>query len=117
MAHKQTTNTLNDLFMSQQEKSTMITLEELMETSVESLAEKQHCLLKQHVLTTLASIADLIKDEKYREIGTKLAYSPSGDSMGCENMFINFQYRTGKDQEPLDIEQVVLELLKLKSIN
>ena len=82
-------------------------LKELMSTDVDTLAKKQHDALKEHVLSVLDEIADLVENEKYEQNEVRTFSSPAGDGYGLDNDVIDFGY--GDDH--LDILEVA-EVLK-----
>lgn len=82
-------------------------LKELMSTDVDTLAKKQHDALKEHVLSVLDEIADIVENEKYEQIEVHTFSSPAGDGYGLDNDVIDFGY--GDDH--LDILEVA-EVLK-----
>jgi hypothetical protein len=90
-------------------------LEELMKTTPESLAKKQHEHLKKFVIKKIEVILDIIKQENYEEVEHFTSYSPSGDGYGLDNNFINFSY-SNSEENALDIIEVVDELKYLKNI-
>jgi len=46
--------------------------------------------LKQAVIGRLELVIALIKEDKYKELSKLCNYSPAGDCMGCDNVYINF---------------------------
>ena len=46
--------------------------------------------LKQAVISRLEEVISLIKEDKYKELSNLCSYSPAGDCMGCDNVYINF---------------------------
>jgi hypothetical protein len=75
---------------------------EVMNISVENLAEVQLKVLKQHVLDTLKNVMNCIEHDSYTEVELLTFYSPAGDGDGVDNHCINF----GWDKEEKDILQV-----------
>ena len=71
---------------------------EIMNISIDNLAQKQLEFLKEYNINVLKNIISLIEEEKFEEINEFVAYSPSGD-WGDDNYYINFSYdgSSGKD--------------------
>ena len=67
--------------------------------------------MKEHVIVTLQTIVELIKENRFDEVDNLLFYSPSGDCMGCENHCINFAWKKG---QYLDISETINILSDLK---
>jgi hypothetical protein len=89
-------------------------LEQLLNTTPESLAHEQHAALKAHVIEKLETVLKAIKDENYKDIDKLISYSPAGDCMGGENHFIDFSFT---HKQPLDIAEVTERLVALKKIS
>ena len=83
---------------------------EIMEISVENLAQKQYDFLLQHGIKILETVITNIKLGKYDEIERMLSYSPDGDGWGETNYYINFAYTPGVD---MDIRDYIKMLDKL----
>ena len=83
---------------------------EIMNVSVENLAQKQYEFLLAHGTEILNKIFTDIKLGKYAEIKKMLAYSPSGDGYGEDNYYINFAYNPGED---IDIQCYINMLERL----
>lgn len=91
-------------------------LKELMQTSVENLAEKQHDKLKQHVLNIINKLELYIDNEQYDKVEDMTFSSPAGDGYGLDNNCINFDYGNKNQYREgiLDIMEVVEDLQNLK---
>ena len=85
---------------------------DIMSITVENLAEKQKEFLKNHIVETLYSVAELIKKDKFEEVNKMLVYSPAGDAYGETNYYINFAYDGGES----DLYSILYELEKLTKI-
>ena len=87
---------------------------EIMNIDVDSLIEKQHLTLKSYVINVLENVIEMVKDEKYEELNNMLCNSPSGDSKGEDNKFINFSYRDNCEE---DLSEILYELIEFKMYN
>lgn len=86
---------------------------DIMELSVDNLAEKQLEFLKQHATNILINVNKLIQEEKF-DVITKdiVVYSGSGDGYGDDNYYINFAYDGGY----LDIYEIVDMMRRLRKV-
>ena len=91
-----------------------IELSKLLNTTPETLAKAQHDALKQHVITVLENVAELIQSEEYDRVETMLEMSAAGDGHGDDNWFINFKW-SNDGSGAWDINDVCAKLLKLKN--
>lgn len=95
-------------------KSTVI--EDILNLDINNLRNKQHEVLKEFVIGKLREVIRMVEEEEYESIlseGDILEYSPSGDYMGEDNHYINFNY-TNNNANHMDIEQIVSKLKRLK---
>lgn len=90
------------------------TLEILMKTSPESLAETQHDAMKQHVLNVLADAMAAITKENYTAANKMTFNSPAGDCMGIDSYPIEFSYFTDPEKWGISFGDIVTELRTLK---
>lgn len=88
-------------------------LNQLLQTTPETLAVEQHAALKEHVIKVLESTLNAVRDEYYKGIVELTIGSPAGDNYGVDISFINFGY---EDDMPLDICDVMERLIELKKI-
>lgn len=87
-------------------------VKEILNMTPESLAKEQHDILKQAAVNRLNEIISLIDEESYSKVESKLASSPAGDEMGCDNYYIDFSDIYGED-----INDVIEKLVNLKYIS
>lgn len=83
---------------------------EIMQLSIENLAQKQFDFLKEYGINILEKVIELLKGENYEEIKEMLAFSAEGDGYGQENYYINFSF----NEYSLDIMGYVEELERRK---
>jgi hypothetical protein len=84
----------------------------IMDLDVTNLANKQYEYLKKHSIKILETIIDNLNNDKLQDIYDMLIFSSSGDGWGSENYYINFSY----NNEPMDIEEIIHKMAKLKNI-
>lgn len=75
--------------------------------------------LKKAVIKRLEGVTQLIRDDEWDKITGLLAYSPSGDGMGCDNNYIDFSAffpdeHSNDDNDGYDIGYICEILGKLK---
>jgi len=84
---------MNKIFDKEFREALMDTLEEagIEENKAVSIVSSRYKeALKQVVTDRLELVVSLIKDDKYKELSEFCSYSPAGDCMGCDNVYINF---------------------------
>ena len=96
----------------------MSDIKKLMSLTPESLAEEQHVTLRDAVVKYIQEFANDIKREHYSKALSKLAFSPAGDCLGCENEYLDFSWAM---EEPyggngVDVGDVLNRLEELKKI-
>lgn len=89
-------------------------IKQLMEVTPENLAQKQYDALKKHVIDKLKSIADLVKQSRWKDIEKELQDSPAGDGYGRDNKYIDFSWAEGS--KGYDISEVIDHLQNLEKI-
>ena len=85
---------------------------DIMNVTVNNLAQKQLDFLKFHTVCVLKEIIDLVENEKFDEIEKKLIYSDGGD-WGEDNYYINFGYDDGDYK---DMDDIVCTMKQVKEI-
>jgi len=88
-------------------------LDKLLDTTPEQLAKLQFDELKREAVETLRNVAELLDNEKFKEIEKMIEYSPAGDGMGCDNQYITFNH-IHKSMD--DIGDVLNKLVELKKL-
>ena len=66
-------------------------IKELMETTPENLAKKQHEALTKFLAERLETLAFAVRDRQYTKIENLLNFSPAGDGHGCDNYYIKME--------------------------
>jgi len=60
------------------------------DNATQIVSSKYKEALKQVVISRLEQVISLIKEDKYKELSELCSYSPAGDCMGCDNVYIDF---------------------------
>jgi hypothetical protein len=85
-------------------------IKDIMKLDINNLKKQKHEILTKHAIKILSDIIQHLKKGDYSKIEEMLAYSPAGDGMGCENHFIDFNFRNTES----DINDLIVELKFLK---
>ena len=75
------------------------TLQDIMGIDANNLKERQYEALKAHMLSVLNGFVKQLEADNMEACYAFLDYSPSGDCMGCENTFINFEWKGAKEDQ------------------
>lgn len=86
-----------------------ISLETLMNTTPETLAEKQYYALLEHSICILNEVISALRFKDFDKIRKLISESLAGDSYGDYNCYINFGY----DGREMDIYDVINKLSSL----
>lgn len=91
-------------------------LDDVLNLDLDNLADMKYKALKKHTIKVLKKITELIENDKLEEAEKMLANSPAGDCMGCDNNYINFEYRIKipNYDDGMDIGRVLEDLENLK---
>ena len=89
---------------------------QLLETTPETLAQKQLQAVNDVVLAKLDRIKDLIIARKYQKVRDLLGSSPAGDGHGCDNEYIRFDEELGNNVDDMADVCDLMERLN-KTIN
>lgn len=68
------------------------TIKELLTTTPETLAQRQHKALLQETKATLGRLISCLDKGDYKAAADMLANSPAGDGHGCDNSCISFDH-------------------------
>lgn len=94
-------------------------VENLIEAGISEYEAKSLCNkrykeeLKKGALEILNKMIDFIKEDKIKEAGDMLAFSPAGDDYGCNNYFIDFSSLFPDNDESfpsIDISDILCKL-------
>ena len=91
-------------------------VKEFMATKPESLAARQHDMLKQVVIARLREIASLLEQDLYEVVRGMVQNSPAGDGMGCDNQYISFDDIIEDKHDGSDIGTMINRLEDLLKI-
>ena len=86
-------------------------IKEIMEIDVNNLKRRQLDALKIHTIDILRKAIKHIENEEFEEIELMMADSPSGDSYGEDNVYIDFTYLGSCH---MDIGEIVERMKSLK---
>ena len=70
------------------------------------IKSRYNTALKEVVCKKLQQVISFIKEDKYKELSKMCCFSPAGDCMGCDNVYINFSDVCDKE----DIGDIINEL-------
>lgn len=86
------------------------TIQALMSTTVENLAETQFNALRAHAIQKLSTLMRAIDTGDWQDAKAMLFESPAGDEMGTDNKCLNMAYVPGG---VMDLGEIVDELERL----
>ena len=86
-------------------------IKEIMEIDVNNLKRRQLEALKLHSVEILRKVINHIEKEEFEEVELMMAHSPSGDSYGEDNVYIDFTYL---ESCHMDIGEIVELMRSLK---
>lgn len=82
------------------------TLSEIMSINPENLQEQQANAMKGYLLDKLATMAELVHNNRISEAREMLVFSPAGDGYGNDNYYLDLDY-TGNHDEGFDISDAL----------
>ena len=97
-------------------KNVQVEVKDIMTMSPEDVVRVQHTALKEHAINTLMEIVNLIKEDKYDEIDSRIKWSPAGGEQGTDKYFIDFTYDPSMREEGTDISYILEELMRLEKM-
>lgn len=89
-----------------------VSLSDLMETNIYSLAQRQYDALKANTLNKLALAYQLVKEDKLDQIEALTHFSPAGDGYGADNDFINFGWNEEYPKDIVEVTEILQDLHK-----
>jgi hypothetical protein len=92
-------------------------IKRFLETKPEGLADEQFKMLHKEAINHLKHVESLLEKKDWEEIENLMGFSPSGDEMGTDKHFIEFDHLIeDRDGFGVDLNDVVERLKKLDQL-